>query len=59
MKKNEVKTDAEAIKAATEHASKEVAEIGPTYDKVFEAFLAGVEFQKGRYSEPDKEYYGF
>ena len=59
MENNGTKYDVEARKAATEHANKEVSEVGPIYDKVFEAFLAGAEFQRTRYKDPDKEYYGF
>jgi hypothetical protein len=53
------KRDETAIKGAVDYA-KEHADPGLDYDKVYDAFLAGVEFQKARYNvKPDREYYGF
>lgn len=51
--------DDEAIEAAVKYAE-EKADPGLDYDKVYDAFLAGIEFQKMRYNrKPEKEYYGF
>lgn len=50
--------DAKAIDAAVEYAT-EKALLGWSYDKAYDAFLAGVKFQKTRFKEPNKEYYGF
>ena len=52
MKKNQ-----EEIDAAFEYA-KEKATIGLDYDQVYDAFLAGIEWQKNRYKDPEIEYYG-
>ena len=54
MKNNE---DTLAIDAAVEYAS-EKAILGWNYDKAYDAFLAGVKFQKERYKDPETEYYG-
>lgn len=53
------KEDKTAIEGAVKYAAENAAP-GLDYDKVYDAFLAGVEFQKARYNvKPDKEYYGF
>lgn len=54
MKKKE---DEEAIDAAVNYAT-EKAILGWSYDKAYDAFLAGVKFQKERYKDPPVEYYG-
>lgn len=51
------KKDEGSIEAAVKYAT-EQADLGWDYDKVYDAFLAGVEFQKTRYKKPDREYYG-
>ena len=52
-----MKQDQEAIDAAVEYGKKN-ATLGFDYNQVYDAFLAGVEWQKGRYFQPEKEYYG-
>ena len=47
----------EEIDAASEYAELR-SEVGVSYDEVFDAFLAGIDFQKNRYKEPEREYYG-
>ncbi len=49
--------DPQAVDAAVEYAT-EKACLGWDYDKVYDAYLAGVEFQKTRHKKPEKEYYG-
>ena len=51
------KKDQEAIDAAFKY-SKENATVGLDYNQVYDAFLAGVKFQKERYKEPEIDYYG-
>ena len=57
-----MKQNQEAINAADEYAmSKSNLGLGDDridYKPVYDAFLAGVEWQKNRYKDPDKEYYG-
>lgn len=52
-----INDDTDAIDAAIEYAS-EKAIIGWNYDNIYDAFLAGVKFQKTRYKNPETEYYG-
>lgn len=52
------KFEQEEIDAAVEYA-KEHADLGLDYNQVYDAFLAGVQWQKKRPPvKPDKEYYG-
>lgn len=53
------KVDSEAMKAGMKYAGEVSQEINELYDKILDAFLSGVEFQRTRYKDPDKEYYGF
>jgi hypothetical protein len=54
MENNE---DTQAIEAAVKYAT-DKAYLGWSYDKVYDAFLAGVKFQKTRYKKPETDYYG-
>ena len=50
--------DPQAVDAAVEYAT-EKACLGWDYDKVYDAFLAGVDWLKKTWrSKPEKEYYG-
>ena len=49
--------DQTEIDAAVEYG-KEHATLGLDYNQVYDAFLAGIDWQKGRYKEPEEEYYG-
>ena len=53
------KGEQEEIDAAVEYG-KEHADLGLDYNQVYDAFLAGIKWQKKRPPiKPDKEYYGF
>jgi hypothetical protein len=51
------KRQQEEIDAAVEYG-KEHATLGLDYNQVYDAFLAGIDWQKNRYFPPEKEYYG-
>ena len=57
-----MKQDQEVNNAADEYAmSKATLGLGDDlidYKQVYDAFLAGVEWQKNRYKDPEIEYYG-
>ena len=46
----------ESVIAAEEYAEKNAT--AENYMEIFDAFLAGVKFQKERYKDPEIEYYG-
>ena len=48
----------EELEAAKKYADPQARYSPSLGDAMREAFLAGVEWQKNRYHEPDKEYYG-
>ena len=52
------KRDQEEIDAAVEYGKKN-ATIGLDYDQVYDAFLAGIDWLRDKWTKkPDKEYYG-
>lgn len=53
------KGEEQEVDAAVEYG-KQHATLGQDYNQVFDAFLAGIEWQKKRPAvKPEKEYYGF
>lgn len=50
--------NSEELKAAEKYACRWETNPSVEYDMLRNAFLAGIEWQKNRSHEPDKEYYG-